>query len=93
MGDVNAGVLADPSEKRLYMEVNRIQVLVQEYMAHANYQAALAALAELRPVLDEFFTAVMVMAEDDNLRRARLGLLKTIADLARNIADFSLLQL
>ena len=93
MGDVNAGVLADPSEKRLYMEVNRIQVLVQEYMAHADYQAALAALAELRPVLDEFFTAVMVMAEDDNLRRARLGLLKTIADLARNIADFSLLQL
>ena len=49
-------------------------------------------IAELRPVVDRFFDGVMVMAEDEQLKRNRLGLLQRIVALASGVADFSKLE-
>ena len=46
-------------------------------------------LAGMRADIDRFFEAVMVMVEDEELKSARLGLLKTIAGLCNSLADFS----
>jgi glycyl-tRNA synthetase beta chain len=46
-------------------------------------------LAGVRPDLDRFFDAVMVMVENEALKSARLGLLKAIAGLLNLLADFS----
>jgi glycyl-tRNA synthetase beta chain len=42
----------------------------------------------LKPTIDAYFDAVMVNAEDLDLRAARLGLVKRVADLFLAVADF-----
>ncbi|MFZ2359557.1 MAG: glycine--tRNA ligase subunit beta [Anaerolineae bacterium] len=51
-----------------------------------------AALRALAGPINAFFDKVLVMAEDEALRRARLGLLQHIAALSDGIAELALLQ-
>ena len=46
-------------------------------------------MANLRPAVDAFFDAVMVMVEDPDIRRARLALLGEVVALMEGIADLS----
>jgi glycyl-tRNA synthetase beta chain len=54
--------------------------------------AKLEKLAVLQEPVDHFFDEVMVMAEDEKIRRNRLGLLKELRHQFLEVADFSLLQ-
>jgi glycyl-tRNA synthetase beta chain len=53
----------------------------------ADYDAAWDALAAICPAIDIFFDEVMVMAEDEALRRNRLALLAAIDDLFLRLLD------
>ncbi|MDZ4166785.1 MAG: glycine--tRNA ligase subunit beta [Coriobacteriia bacterium] len=53
-----------------------------------DYDAALAALADLRAPVDAFFEAVLVMDPDERLRRNRLALLNRLTGLFADFADF-----
>jgi glycyl-tRNA synthetase len=44
------------------------------------------------PVINTFFDKVLVMAEDEKLKRNRLGLLQRVAKLTDGVADFSKLE-
>ena len=44
------------------------------------------------PAINLFFDKVLVMAEDEKLKRNRLGLLQRVANLADGVADFSKLE-
>ncbi len=75
------------------------QALLAAYQAAApSVQAARdvaaldAALHALVGPINTFFDRVLVMAEDEALRRARLGLVQHIAALPDGIADLALLQ-
>jgi glycyl-tRNA synthetase beta chain len=81
--------LVDPSELKLLEWVRLLQSELGAYIKTASYDQALHSLASLRPAVDEFFNAVMVMVEEEALKNNRLSLLKSIADLSRLIADFS----
>jgi glycyl-tRNA synthetase beta chain len=81
--------LVDPSELKLLERVRLLQSELGAYIKTASYDQALHSLASLRPAVDEFFNAVMVMVEEEALKNNRLSLLKSIADLSRLIADFS----
>jgi glycyl-tRNA synthetase len=52
----------------------------------------LAAFEPMIPAIDRFFDEVLVMAEDENVRRNRLGLLQRIAALADGVVDMSQLE-
>lgn len=82
-------VLEDASEKVLYQEFLTTQAKVQSALDEHDYEKAFIGLADLRPAIDKFFEAVMVMVEDEKLRAARLGLLKNIAIMCHCVADFS----
>jgi glycyl-tRNA synthetase len=55
-------------------------------------EALVAALERLAPPIHQFFEEVLVMHEEESLRRNRLALLQAIADLADGIADLSRLE-
>jgi glycyl-tRNA synthetase beta chain len=55
----------------------------------AYYERSLRGLATLADPVDRFFTDVLVMAEDEAVRRNRLGLLAAVVRLVRPIADLS----
>ena len=52
----------------------------------------LEKLAVLQVPVDHFFDKVMVMAEDEEVRKNRLGLLRELRRQFLEVADFSLLQ-
>ncbi len=84
--------LVEPEEKSLLERVRAIESETAPLLEAGDYEGALRAMAALRPEVDAFFDRVMVMAEDPALRRNRLGLLRSIADLFLKVADLSRLQ-
>ncbi|MEZ4767559.1 MAG: DALR anticodon-binding domain-containing protein [Caldilineales bacterium] len=54
--------------------------------------ALVDALRTLAAPINTFFDDVLVMAEDETLRRARLSLLQAVASLPDGVADLSKLQ-
>ena len=52
----------------------------------------IAQLGNLRPLVHAFFEGVLVMADEPELRSARLGLLGAIRDRLSAVADFTRIQ-
>jgi len=86
---VDALLFADDAEKKLYEAWQGAHGGFIQAFAEANLAEALAALSSLSAPIAAFFEAVMVMAEDEAVRRNRLALLSLIADDVRTFADFS----
>lgn len=82
---VQMNVLEDSSEQELYQQF----LAVQSEAVPVNYKSLLIDIASLRPYLDRFFEAVMVMVDDQKIKENRLSLLRGIAELCRQVADFS----
>jgi len=81
--------LQDESEQKLYQQYLEVKQVVEQCIQEKDYQTALNGLTSLRADLDQFFTAVMVMVEDEALKAARLGILRSIAELCNTVADFT----
>ncbi|MDD3270220.1 MAG: DALR anticodon-binding domain-containing protein, partial [Syntrophomonadaceae bacterium] len=89
MEAVDLNFLLDDSEKELYNNAVRVRELTQKACENQDYSSAMQELAGLRASLDRFFAAVMVMVDEEEIKAARLGLLKGIANNCQVIADFS----
>ncbi len=57
--------------------------------AQSSLKKLKEALSEIKPAIDNFFDEVMVMVEDEDLRRNRLALLKQIGKSYLKLADLS----
>ena len=88
-GSLVAGNLSQAEEKALIAAFTELAPKVAELRKQRNYAAALESIATLRPVVDAFFEAVMVMAPEPELRAARLALIQSVLDGFSGIADFS----
>ena len=92
LGDVNAALLAQDEEKALFAAVQDLQPRVQAAIAARDFQAALKALATIKPQVDAFFDGVMVMADDAAVKQNRLNLLNLLAGLMNAVADIAALS-
>jgi glycyl-tRNA synthetase beta chain len=92
IGTVQPSLLQTEEEKQLYTRVIELTPVVQEHVTQGNYTAALTALAALRAPVDQFFDAVMVMADDLAVRQNRLALLHALGEMMNQVADISLLS-
>jgi glycyl-tRNA synthetase beta chain len=86
---VRLELLKDPAERALETESARVAARSGELRRAGRYREALEVIAELRPAVDRFFDDVLVMAEDENVRRNRLTLLAEMLKEFSAIADFS----
>jgi glycyl-tRNA synthetase beta chain len=87
--DAMDGLLAEPAEAALLAELRARAPAIRAAAARSDYRAALTAIAALQPPVATFFDDVLVMAEDEGLRRARLALVAALRDLILEIADIS----
>jgi glycyl-tRNA synthetase beta chain len=87
--ELDEGALREPAEQELYKQWKQLNIIYNEHLDEGKEAEALAVLAGLRDAVNGFFDAVMVMAEDPAIRRARLALLARIAADIRRFADFS----
>jgi len=79
----------DPAEKELWDAVPQVADSVGRLRAEKKYEEALAEISKLRKPIDVFFDKVMVMVEDEQVRRRRLYLLYKLLSEFTTIADFS----
>jgi glycyl-tRNA synthetase beta chain len=86
---VDEALLLDPAERVLGEQVAAMAKQVEPKFAAREYTSALRQLSALRKAVDDFFDSVMVMADDDRLRRNRLALLKRMQGLFMRVADLS----
>ncbi|MCU1251924.1 MAG: glycyl-tRNA synthetase, beta subunit, partial [Edaphobacter sp.] len=86
---VDAALLIDPAERALAERSSELAEKVKGLRAEKRYAAALEQIATLRPQVDAFFDAVMVMAPDAEVRANRLALLEKVLGDFSGIADFS----
>ena len=83
----------DKAEADLHLETKMARQAVETYLQspEPDYQALLRHLLALKPSIDRFFEAVMVMAEDPTARKRRLAILEEVRQTFIRIADFSAL--
>jgi glycyl-tRNA synthetase beta chain len=81
--------LRDASETKLYADLQTRMPRVHSATAKQDYRGALSELAALGPAVDKFFVDVRVMADDADLRHARLSLMAHLRDVVLGIADVS----
>jgi glycyl-tRNA synthetase beta chain len=85
----DASLFEHSSESDLYAAYQEIKKKVSENLDKGAFEQALLDIASLRGAVDAFFDGVLVMAEDVKIRNNRLSLLKNIAELFEDFADFS----
>ncbi|SEO65410.1 MULTISPECIES: glycine--tRNA ligase subunit beta [unclassified Pseudomonas] len=78
-------------EFSLNSAIQQASTSVQPLMEKREYAEALARLAALRDPVDAFFEAVMVNADNEDVRKNRYALLARLRGLFLNIADISML--
>jgi glycyl-tRNA synthetase beta chain len=89
---VDRALLREGAETALLDEVERVEGEVAELRRVRDYSAVLRAVASLKSAVDRFFDQVMVMADEPAVRANRLGIMKRVADLFADVADFRKIQ-
>ena len=88
-GEVSVANLPEPEELELYQTFERVEPRVADYVNRGDFVAALKEMAGMRATVDLFFDRVLVMAEEEQLRKNRLRLLDRISNLFLSMADIS----
>ena len=79
----------DEAELALIEALAGVSPKIEAALEARDFDAALAAAAELGPPVDRFFDEVLVMAEDSQVRANRLRLLLDVRDAVGALGDLS----
>jgi len=82
-------LLKEPAELALAGELESRAPVIRAAAERRDYKEAFTSIAQLQPVVAKFFDDVLVMADDEQLRTARLALVASLRDLILEIADIS----
>ena len=82
---VNRSLLQEKAEKALFEKFQSIYVELTSLFETKNYEKYLQQLIVLQPVLETFFEEILVMADDEAIRKNRLALLGTVEKVFKRI--------
>jgi glycyl-tRNA synthetase beta chain len=91
-GVPDPGLYNLPEEKALAQAIDAAKAEATRAVETENFEAAMRAMASLRPHVDAFFDKVTVNVDDKALRENRLKLLNEIRAATRAVADFSKIE-
>ena len=83
--EIDENLLKEDEEKNLYNKFVETNDKFKDALSSENYKEAMDSLDDLVPSIDAFFDSVMVMAEDENLRKNRLALINSIEENIQKI--------
>ncbi|NMB89723.1 MAG: glycine--tRNA ligase subunit beta, partial [Chloroflexi bacterium] len=86
---VDAAYFAEPAEKELFQAIQAAEAAERK---PGSVEDFFQAFLPVIPVINRFFEAVLVMADEEQVRSNRLGLLQRVAALAEGVADFAQLE-
>ncbi len=86
---VDGARLVEEAERALLAACAQVEEEAAPLREAGDYGQLLRRLVTLRPAVDRFFDDILVMAEEESLRTARLSLLARVRALFDGIADMS----
>lgn len=84
--DVASHLFETESEKTLYEAVLKMEALLEDGL---TVKEKWSVLADMHPLIDDFFDSNMVMTDDETTRQNRLALLKRIDSVTADFAQFN----
>jgi glycyl-tRNA synthetase beta chain len=92
VGRPDPSLYRQSEERALASAIETAKAEAYAAVAREDFEAAMRAIAKLRPHVDTFFDKVTVNVEDKELRENRLKLLNEIREATRTVADFSRIE-
>ncbi|MDR1474718.1 MAG: glycine--tRNA ligase subunit beta [Endomicrobium sp.] len=89
---INESLLIENAEKKLFNFVVKIKSEVDVYIFQNKYTDIFDKVLEIKPIIDDFFEKVMVMAENAAVKSNRISLLNYTKNIFAKFLDFSALQ-
>ena len=90
---IDPALFTDDAERELFAAYEAARGPLLDALQHLELESAVAAAAGLRPAVDAYFDAVLVMDKDDAVRANRLAQLAAVTGLIGRIGEFSRLPL
>jgi glycyl-tRNA synthetase beta chain len=81
--------LKEPAERALHEAIRSASETARAHFERGDFTAYLKTFSVLKAPVDAFFDSVMIMVEDDKLRRSRLALLRDLQTAMNRFADIS----
>jgi glycyl-tRNA synthetase beta chain len=88
-GEIDPVFFVDETEKELFAAIGNVAAKIDPLEKQRDYQGMVLALADLAEPINHFFTAVMVMADERQVRINRLGLLEKVVALTQRVGDLA----
>ena len=88
IGEADPARMTDAAEQALASDFLQARGMVDELLGQRRFHDALGIMASFGPGLDRFFTEVLVMAEDPDVKANRIALLMAIRDQFARVAKF-----
>jgi glycyl-tRNA synthetase beta chain len=92
---VNEKLFDSPVEKELYAELAKVSSIEKDIAKNPtvdNFKLALNSVVALKPVIDNFFDNIMVMVDNNEVKKNRLNLLNNLKGFVCLIGDLNHLQ-
>lgn len=89
---VREDLLREKEEKELYELRTKLEGKIESLLNEQKYVEAYQELSRFEEPIHNFFDRVLVMSEEESLRKNRLSLLNGIGKFFNSIADFTQLQ-
>jgi glycyl-tRNA synthetase beta chain len=86
---IKPDLFKDKEEIKLYTEYSTLKEKIFPLISTGDFSKAQAFILDIRSTIDDFFDHVLVMADDPQLRKNRLALLRAISRLFSKVADYS----
>jgi glycyl-tRNA synthetase beta chain len=87
--NVDLNALTDPAERALHDAIRAASDKAKPLYEKGDYAGYLKSFAVLKVPVDTFFDKVMVMVDDEKVRRNRLALLRGLREAMNRVADIS----
>jgi glycyl-tRNA synthetase beta chain len=81
--------LKEPAERGLFKALQEASAKANQLFDRGDYAGYLKTFAVLKTPVDTFFDSVMVMVDQESLRKNRLALLRDLRDAMNRVADIS----
>ena len=89
--DPDPELLEPGAESDLHAALQSVALRVAEHSERRDHATSLREIAVLRPALDRYFDEVLVMTDDEAVRRNRLAFLAGMLAALSTIADFTMI--
>jgi len=86
---IDKKLLFEKEEEGLFDAIQNTKIKVENGLKQMNYEEIIKLLYSLSPVISKFFDKVLVMDNDEKIRKNRLAMLINLKELFLKFADFS----